>query len=46
MDRPGRSLVTTLTKLSRLTKTGKIYNSKVNSQVLKKSAILKVIQNY
>jgi len=36
MDGPGHSLVTTLNKLSQLTKTGKIYNKKVNSQVLKK----------
>jgi len=36
MDRPGCSLVTTLTKLSWLTKTGKIYNNTVDSQVLKK----------
>lgn len=36
MDHPGHSLVTTLTKLSQLTKTGKIFNNKVNSQVSKK----------
>jgi len=36
MDRPGHSLVTAMTKLSRLTNTGKICNNKNNSQVLKK----------
>lgn len=36
MDRPGSSLVTTMTKLPQLKMTGEIYNNKVNSQVLKK----------